>query len=244
MTATPLILVIEDDSAIRRGLVDALRFAGYRTAECGDGGRAVDCASETAPNLILLDVLLPGRSGFDILADLRRLQPTLPVIMVTAKGAEQDRVRGLSDGADDYIVKPFSPRELLARVEAVLRRSPERGGDVAEVAIDERRIDLRRREILLASGERRSLSDREAAIIRYLAANRGRAVDRQELLHRVWGLNPKGITTRTVDMHIARLREKVGDVEPDRQLVQTVRSKGYMLSNLARVLEPARSATP
>ena len=136
MTATPLILVIEDDSAIRRGLVDALRFAGYRTAECGDGGRAVDCASETAPNLILLDVLLPGRSGFDILADLRRLQPTLPVIMVTAKGAEQDRVRGLSDGADDYIVKPFSPRELLARVEAVLRRSPERGGDVAEVTID------------------------------------------------------------------------------------------------------------
>lgn len=242
MTASPLILVVEDDSAIRRGLVDALHFGGYRTAECGDGSRAVDLASEAGPHLVLLDVLLPGRNGFDILGDLRRLQPTLPVIMVTAKGAEQDRVRGLSHGADDYIVKPFSPRELLARVEAVLRRSPERGGDVTEVVIGRRRIDLRRREIVLDDGERRSLSEREAAIIRYLAANRGRAVDRSELLHRVWGLNPKGITTRTVDMHIARLREKIGDSDSTSHLVQTVRSKGYMLSNDARVLDPARSA--
>jgi DNA-binding response OmpR family regulator len=237
-----LILVVEDDSAIRRGLVDALRFAGYHTVECGDGAQAIDAASESSPDLVLLDVLLPGRTGFDILVDLRRMQPGLPVIMVTAKGAEQDRVRGLSDGADDYIVKPFSPRELLARVEAVLRRSPERAGGVSEVAFDGRRIDLRRREIVLASGERRGLSDREASIISYLASNRGRAVDRQELLHRVWGLNPKGITTRTVDMHIARLRDKVGDDDPNRHLIETVRSKGYMLSSEARVLEPARRA--
>lgn len=242
MKLTPTILVIEDDSAIRRGLVDALAFAGYRTAECGDGARAVDVASETSPALVLLDVLLPGRSGFDILGDLRRLHPALPVIMVTAKGAEQDRVRGLSDGADDYIVKPFSPRELLARVEAVLRRSPERSGDVTEIEISGRRIDLNRREVILPSGERRALSEREAAILRHLSVNRGRAVDRQELLLRVWGLDPRGLATRTVDMHIARLREKIDDVDPDHQLIQTVRAKGYMLSESARVAQPARKA--
>ncbi len=226
------ILVVEDDSAIRRGLVDALTFEGYRTIECDDGSQAVALAIELSPNLVLLDVLLPGRNGFEILEDLRHINPTLPIIMVTAKGEESNRVNGLSGGADDYVVKPFSPRELLARIEAVLRRSPERSGDVSTVRFGDRVIDLNRREVVIGSSkERQQLSVHEAAILRYLCVNRGRAIDRDELLHRVWGLDPRGIATRTVDMHIARLWEKLGDQSSDQPMILTVRAKGYMIAD-------------
>lgn len=237
------ILVVEDDAPIRRGLVDALIFAGYRVQECADGAGAVDAAVEGGPDLVLLDVLLPGRTGFEILGDLRRIDPTLPVIMVTAKGSEHDRVQGLSGGADDYVVKPFSPRELLARIEAVLRRSPERGTDVSHLRLNGRSIDLNRREVALPGGERRQLSEREASILRYLAVHRTRAVDRDELLHRVWGLDPRGLATRTVDMHVARLREKVDDGEGE-AFILTVRAKGYMLAEGVEVQVAARGGTP
>lgn len=227
----PAVLVIEDDAPIRRGLVDALGYAGYEVFECEDGPQALAMAIERPLDLILLDVMLPGMDGFAILDELRRARPTMPVIMVTARGAEEDRVRGLTTGADDYVVKPFSAKELLARVEAVLRRSPERPGDVHCLRTGACTIDLDRREVILANGGTKPLSDREAGILRYLAANRGRAVDRKELLHRVWGLNPKGIQTRTVDMHIARLREKLDDDPVDPKIIQTVRAKGYMLAD-------------
>jgi DNA-binding response OmpR family regulator len=220
------ILVVEDDASIRRGLVDALQYAGYSVLQCGDGSAAAKMVIEAALDLVLLDVMLPGRDGFSILEELRRARPTLPVIMVTARGGETDRVRGLTNGADDYVVKPFSALELLARVEAVLRRSPERPADVHTLRMNGCVIDLDRREIRRhADAQVVSLSEREAAILRYLAGNRARAVDRDELLHRVWGLDPRGLETRTVDMHIARLREKLGDA----QTIQTVRGKGYML---------------
>ena len=221
------ILVIEDDASIRRGLVDALQFAGYRVLQCDNGARAASTAIESNIDLVLLDVMLPGRDGFSILSELRKAKPTLPVIMVTARGAESDRVRGLCDGADDYVVKPFSALELLARVEAVLRRSPERPTDVHTLRANNLTIDLDRRELRNGSAEAEQLTEREADILRYLAGNRDRAVDRDELLHRVWGLNPRGIETRTVDMQIARLREKLGD----ETLIQTVRGKGYKLSD-------------
>lgn len=230
MNHQPVILVIEDDAAIRRGLVDSLTYAGYRAVECFDGAAALDCVCENRPDLVLLDVMLPNRSGFEILDDIRRVQSTLPVIMVTAKGAEHDRINGLRGGADDYVVKPFSPKELLARIEAVLRRSPERSDAIESIRLDDRCVDFKRREVVLSDGSRTQLSEREADILRYLAANHGRAVDRDELLHRVWGLNPRGITTRTVDMHIVRLREKLGDGERDDPFIITVRGKGYMLS--------------
>lgn len=226
------VLVIEDDASIRRGLVDALSFAGYAVLQCGDGAKAVGVALENSIDLVLLDVMLPGRDGFSILAELRKARPTLPVIMVTARGAEGDRVRGLSDGADDYVVKPFSAKELLARVEAVLRRSPERPSDVRELRLGEARVDLDRREVTADGGAAVSLSEREAEILRYLAANADRAVDRDELLQRVWGLDPKNIETRTVDMHIARLREKLGDAQGE--LIKTVRGKGYMLGETSK----------
>lgn len=226
--ANPSILIVEDDPAIRRGLVDALGFAGYRVIEAADGDEGLAAALESDVDLVMLDVMLPGKTGFEILSELKGAKPTLPIIMVTARGAEDDRVRGLIDGADDYVVKPFSARELLARVEAVLRRSPERPDDVKGMAYGELDICLERREVRCGE-EVRQLSEREAGILRYLAANRGRAVDRDELLHRVWGLNPRGIQTRTVDMHIVRLREKLACAA--NSMIVTVRAKGYMLSD-------------
>ena len=225
-----VVLVVEDDAAIRRGLVDALRYAGFDLLECDNGRAAVELALESEIDLVLLDVMLPGMDGFSVLERLRRSQPTLPVIMVTARGAEEDRVRGLTDGADDYVVKPFSAKELLARVEAVLRRSPQRTQDVGTLRVDSRTIDLERREVCWPDDTTRQLTEREVAILRYLAVSRDRAVDRKELLHHVWGLNPKGIQTRTVDMHIARLREKLGDDPAEPRIILTVRGKGYMLA--------------
>jgi DNA-binding response OmpR family regulator len=175
--------------------------------------------------------MLPGPSGFEILAQLRAAKPTLPIIMVTARGAEDDRVRGLEGGADDYVTKPFSAVELLARVTAVLRRSPERPTDIEALRIGDRTVDLARREVVHPGGAVRPLSEREAAILRYLAACGGRIVDRDEILHRVWGLNPRGIETRTVDMHVARLREKLAAEGDDEPVILTVRGKGYRLAD-------------
>jgi len=225
-----VVLVVEDDAAIRRGIVDTLRYAGFDPLECDNGRAAVELALESEIDLVLLDIMLPELDGFSVLDRLRRSHPTLPVIMVTARGAEKDRVRGLTDGADDYVVKPFSAKELLARVEAVLRRSPQRTQDVSRLRVDSRTIDLERREVRWPDGATRQLTEREVAILRYLAVSRDRAVDRKELLHHVWGLNPKGIQTRTVDMHIARLREKLGDDPAEPRIILTVRGKGYMLA--------------
>jgi DNA-binding response OmpR family regulator len=234
MSATTTVLVVEDDSAIRRGLVDALRFAGYEVLECDNGASALEVAFETSIDLVLLDVMMPKKDGFTVLAELRGSRPTLPIIMVTARGAEEDRVRGLCDGADDYVVKPFSAKELIARVDAVLRRSPQRSGNVRVLKADGRTLHLERREVTWSDGTTRSLTEREVEILRYLAANRGRAVDRKELLQHVWGLNPRGLHTRTVDMHIARLREKLDEAEAG-QVILTVRGKGYMLADPVEV---------
>jgi DNA-binding response OmpR family regulator len=226
------VLVVEDDPAIRRGLCDALKYAGYGVLECGEGDKAGPMALESTIDLVLLDVMLPRKNGFEILKELRAARPALPVIMVTARGSENDRVKGLSDGADDYVIKPFSAMELLARVEAVLRRSPGRAAspmDVSALQCDALNINLSRREATHADGTTHQLSDREVSILRFLAANRERAVERDELLRHVWGLNPRGLETRTVDMHIARLREKIGE-----DVIVTVRGKGYMLGEAVK----------
>jgi DNA-binding response OmpR family regulator len=225
------ILTIEDDAAIRRGIVDALRFAGYDTLEAGDGQSGLEMASRRQFDLLLLDLVLPKRDGFEILREVRRLRPTLPVIVLTARGDEADRVRGLRDGADDYVVKPFSVKELLARVEAVLRRSAERPADVSEIAIPGGTIDLARREVRFAQAARVELSEREAELLRYLAANAGRAVARDELLANVWRIPPRGVSTRTIDMHVTRLREKLRDDSAEPKVLLTVRGKGYMFQN-------------
>lgn len=224
------ILVIEDDAAIRRGIVDSLRFHGYDIWEAANGKEGLRMAVSVDCDLILLDLVLPKGDGLEILRQVRVTRPTLAVIILTAKGTEDDRVKGLQVGADDYVVKPFSVKELLARVGAVLRRSPERPSDVAAIHFLDGVIDLARFEVRFKSGKTAALSEREVEILRYLASNRGRIISRQELLSRVWRLDPKGIETRTVDMHIVRLREKLGD-DPDRpRVILTVRGKGYMMA--------------
>jgi DNA-binding response OmpR family regulator len=224
------ILTVEDDPAIRRGIVDALRFAGYRTLEAARGDTGLQMALARQFDLLLLDLVLPGRDGLEILREVRRLRPTLPIIILTARGEEADRVRGLHDGADDYVVKPFSIKELLARVEAVLRRSPERPSDVAEIVIPGGRIDLARCEVQFDDGRRAELSEREIELVRYLAANSGRAIAREELLANVWRISPEGVATRTIDMHVARLREKLRDDSSRPCVLLTVRGKGYMFA--------------
>ena len=219
------VLVIEDDPSIRRGLVDSLSCAGYATLESGHGEEALKIALQAEIDLALVDVMLPGIDGFDLVGEIRRSKPALPLIMVTALGAESERIRGLKCGADDYVVKPFSALELLARVEAVLRRSAERPTTVGTVELDGRTIDFERREVRIDGGDTRELSDKEAELLQYLANTRGRPVTRAELLQRVWGIDPRGVETRTVDMHVARLRDKLGDSD----LIRTVRGKGYML---------------
>ena len=140
------ILTVEDDDAIRRAIVDSLRFAGHDVIEAGDGETGLRCATRQDYDLLLLDLVLPGTGGLDILKAVRELRPTQPVIILSARGEESDRVEGLRLGADDYVVKPFSVKELLARAEAVLRRSPERPSDIAEVAVPRGTVDLQRRE--------------------------------------------------------------------------------------------------
>ena len=216
------ILVIEDDDAIRRGVIDALGGARFDTLDAADGRRGLELALTAEWDLLLLDLVLPELDGFEILTELRVARPSAPVIILTARGEEDDRVRGLKLGADDYVVKPFGVRELLARVEAVLRRTPERPTDLQSIELPNACIDLERGEVRYRDGRRCELSEREMALLAYLARRPGRVISRDELLTRVWRTDPHGIETRTVDMHIARLREKLGNAR-----IVTIRGKGY-----------------
>jgi DNA-binding response OmpR family regulator len=234
----PMVLVIEDDAAIRRGVVDALESEGYATLQSDHGQRGLALALEASYDLLLLDLVLPGCSGLEVLRALRDSRPTQPVIILTALGDEADRVRGLQLGADDYVVKPFSVRELLARVEAVLRRAPQRPTGVQALRLAGGVVDLDRREARFDDGRRVDLSEREVGLLVYLAGHASRAISREEILRHVWGLDPLGIETRTIDMHIARLREKLGDDPANPRLLVTVRGKGYMLA------PPPPEATP
>ncbi|MFL5327890.1 MAG: response regulator transcription factor [Gemmataceae bacterium] len=224
------IVVIEDEPAIRRGVVDALRVSGYEVAEAGDGPTGLDLASKGPADLVLLDLLLPRMDGLDVLQNLRKVKPTLPVIVLTARGGEEDRIRGLRLGADDYVVKPFSARELLARVEAVLRRSPHRDQNVARARLGHAKLDLTRGEIRWSPRAAVDLSETESALLRYLLTHRDRIVSRDELLTWVWGVTPQYLETRTIDMHVARLRAKLRDPSGKNtpEAVVTVRGRGYM----------------
>ncbi|MEZ6233140.1 MAG: response regulator transcription factor [Phycisphaerales bacterium] len=224
------VLVVEDDEAIRLGVVDALELHGYAPLEAADGVEGLRMALSEDIDLVLLDIMMPRMDGLTMLEEVRRIKPGLAVIMLTARGEESDRVRGLKAGADDYVVKPFSASELLARVQAVLRRSAERPQGVGRLAIAGLTIDFQRRELVRPSGVREPIPEREAELLRYLASNRGRAISRDELLSRVWNLDPRGVQTRTVDMAVARLREQLGDNPQNPGVIVTVRGKGYMLA--------------
>ena len=219
------ILVIEDDPAIRRGLVDVLEYAGYKTLEAADGHAGMDLALKANYRLLLLDLVMPGPSGFEILEAIKRKRPGQAVIILSARGEENDRVRGLVTGADDYVVKPFSMKELLARVDAVLRRTCERGAPADQRPLPGGRVDFKESVMDFTDGRREELSEREGELLRYLLDSQGRIVSREEILRHLWGLDPDRTETRTIDMHIMHLRAKLGD--KDQSLLATVRGKGY-----------------
>lgn len=224
------VLTVEDDAAIRRGIVDALRFAGYVPLEAATGEEGRRMALERSYDLLLLDLVLPGTPGLEILKAVRQARPTQPVIILSAKGEEADRVEGLRRGADDYVVKPFGVKELLARVEAVLRRSPQRPTDIAQVAIPGGMVDWERQETRFDDGGRMPLAELELSLLRYLVQHAGRAISREEILSSVWQIDSRRTSTRAIDMHIARLRDKLRDDADNPKILLTVRGKGYMFA--------------
>lgn len=213
---------------MRQGVVDALTMSGYNVIAAKDGREAMEYALTRNYMLLLLDLVMPHHSGFEVLEALRKKRRGQPVIILSARGEEADRVKGLTMGADDYVVKPFSVRELLARVDAVLRRSNERAISTPEYCFEGGKVNFDRRVIMYDDGRQDEISERESDLLAYLVANAGRPVARDEILRQVWGLDPKGLATRTIDMHIAHLRSKLEDTQ--QQILQTVRGKGYMIS--------------
>jgi DNA-binding response OmpR family regulator len=224
------IVVVEDEPAIRRGVTDVLRSIGYSVTEAPDGDRGLEESLRPGVDLVLLDLLLPRRDGLQVLSEIRKTRPTLPVIVLTARGTEDDRVRGLKMGADDYVVKPFSARELLARVEAVLRRTSAKVPEVRGARLGHALIDFERREVRWAQDRRAELSETESGLLRFLVAHKDRAVSRDEILTKLWGITPQHLETRTIDMHVARLRTKLRDPSgrDTPEAILTVRAQGYM----------------
>ncbi len=224
------IIVVEDDAHIRLGLCDALRAEGYEVTDCRDGSEAGPLIKNARPDLVILDVMLPGKSGFDLCRDIRARKDRVPVLMLSAKGQEIDKVVGLELGADDYVTKPFSLRELLARVQALLRRSQSIGTAnelPAEIAFGKVRIDgkaLRGKR----GKEPFELTPRELKVLAVLFRERGNAVSRDALLNEVWGIDYYG-TTRTLDQLIAKLRQKIEEVPGEPRHLLTVHTLGYRL---------------
>ena len=218
------ILIVDDEPEIVRGLEDNLRFEGYQTQSAANGEDALALAVSGTPDLILLDVTMPRMSGWDVCRALREKGIDVPIIMLTARSEELDRVRGLELGADDYVTKPFSLRELLARVRAVLRRPGPRTR-FEEFAFGDVRVRPRVRQVWKAGREVR-LTRKEFDLLVFLIAHRGEVITRERLLDEVWGYE-RFPTTRTVDMHVLRLRRKF-EADPDRPVwIQTLHGHGY-----------------
>ncbi|MFP4349431.1 MAG: response regulator transcription factor [Thermodesulfobacteriota bacterium] len=221
------ILVVEDDPAILGGLLDVLVFNGFQAEGAEDGGDGLQKALEKSHDLIILDVMLPTMDGFTICRKIREKKPEQGIMMLTAKGAEDDIVTGFSAGADDYVSKPFSLRELMVRVEAVLRRT---GRSIGEETIQLGMIRFDGKT-LTASCEEKSveLTRREMDIIAYLHRRRDRIVSKKALLTDVWGYADADIETRTVDIHVLKLRKKIAGLIGDTPLITTIRGEGYRL---------------
>jgi DNA-binding response OmpR family regulator len=221
------ILIIEDERPMRTALEDTLSAEGYRVLSAADGAAGLDQALAEKPDLILLDVMMPNLDGFAVCAELRRLNVTTPVLMLTAKGQVGDRVNGLDAGADDYLVKPFSMDELLARIRALLRRTTKAGRGIGRLQLGDVRIDLVRQSAVKGR-QPVHLTAKEFAMLRLLAEADGEPVSRERFLDAVWGYAAFP-TTRTVDNHIASLRAKL-EPEPGKpRFLKTVHGVGYRL---------------
>ncbi|MGB9441953.1 MAG: response regulator transcription factor [Desulfobacterales bacterium] len=221
------ILVVEDDTALLRGLLDVLVFNGYAVKGAEDGGLGLRVAVDEQFDLILLDVMLPTLDGFSICKEIRKEKPTQGIIIITAKGAEDDIVTGFKAGADDYITKPFSLREVMVRVEAVLRRT---GKNLGDEEIHCRGIFFDGRNLVAQFEDQAvDLTRKEMDIMIFLHRHRDRIVSKKELLIEVWHYADADIETRTVDIHLLKLRKKIAGLIGDTPLISTIRGEGYRL---------------
>jgi DNA-binding response OmpR family regulator len=229
MSSKLRVLVIEDEDSLRMALCDALRGEGFEVLEADDGELGLSMALREDPDLVLLDLMLPKRDGFSVLRAMREDRLETAVIILSARGEEWDRVHGFEYGADDYVVKPFSTRELVLRMRAVLRRKE---GDAPGVAQTKGKVRIGSVSIDFAGycvergGVREGLSRRELDLLRYFMAHPGQVLDRTRLLDDVWG-SDEFPTTRTVDMHVLKLRKKIEDDPENPRLIQTVHGVGY-----------------
>ena len=221
------ILIIEDELPMRTALHDALKAEGYRVLTASDGDAGLRRALDEKPDLVLLDIMMPKLDGYAVCAELRRLELQTPILMLTAKGRVEDRVVGLDAGADDYLVKPFSTEELLARIRALLRRARRRDRVPVKLQLGEVEIDLVR-QTAVRRRKQLHLTSKEFAMLRLMSETPGEPVSRERFLDLVWGYTAFP-TTRTVDTHIASLRGKI-EVDPEApQWVKTVHGVGYKL---------------
>lgn len=220
------ILIIEDEPNIRELVVYNLNQNGYQGMEAEDGLAGISMVRSERPDLILLDIMLPGKNGYDICKELRAEGLKTPIIMLTAKNEEIDKVLGLEFGADDYISKPFGIRELMARIKAVLRRyennTEQEGTRIGDLIINTESHEVKLGEKTL------ELTLKEFDLLRVLAENRGRVMTRDQLLDKVWGFEYIG-ETRTVDVHVRYLRKKLGDEDNEGKYIQTIRGMGYKM---------------
>jgi two-component system alkaline phosphatase synthesis response regulator PhoP len=219
------LLLVEDEPGLVLTLSDRLAREGYTIESSGDGESALERAAAGGFDLVLLDVMLPRMNGFDVLRELRRRSIETPVIMLTARGQTVDKVVGLKLGADDYVTKPFEMVELLARIEAKLRRAPTPTRPADGYQFGDLRVDFRRAEVT-KQGDALNLSAREFQLLRYFIEHRGATLTREELLNEVWGYNAMP-STRTVDVHVAWLRQKVEPNPRHPQFILTVHGLGY-----------------
>ena len=225
------ILIVEDDPHILLGLEEVLKSEGYETASCNRGDAALDAVAKHQPSLIVLDVMLPGMSGYDICKQLRAKKFAAPILMLTAKGQEIDKVIGLDLGADDYVTKPFGVRELLARIQALLRRSgssasiqtDEKPFKIGDATIDPKTFQVKRGKTT------EELTAKEVKLLQVFHAHAGEVLSRDKLLNEVWGYNYYG-TTRTLDQVIVQLRKKLGDHGDEPRHLLTVHGVGYKLA--------------
>ncbi len=220
------VLIVEDEAAISMPLRDRLESEGYEVGVAGDGLQGFAKASTGEWDLLILDLMLPGRDGLEVCRDLRGKGIATPVLMLTARDQTVDKVLGLKIGADDYLTKPFEMIELLARVEALLRRRPGQSPNATLYPIGDYVLDIRK-QLLRKGGETTELSTQEFKLLKYLCEHKGEVLDRDELLDAVWGYDEVPYT-RTVDVHIAWLRQKLGDSK-NQKLIITIRGRGYKL---------------
>ena len=221
--------MVEDEAAITEPLAEALAREGWDSAVAGTAADGLELAQQLRPELVLLDVMLPDGSGYDVCRELRQ-RSAVPIIMLSARGEETDRIVGLEVGADDYVVKPFSARELMARVRAVLRRTQrEPAADEEPLEVGGLRLDPARHEATL-DGAQLDLTRKEFEVLRLLMRNAGAVVSRDQLIEEVWDVNWFG-PTKTLDVHVSGLRKKLGDDSGSPRYLHTVRGVGFRFAN-------------